>query len=279
VIRTLTGHRGSVNAVAFSSDGAYVFAASGENALFGEVKQWKVVDGSLVQTFEGHKDILYSVAVSPDGKILASGSYDQKIKLWDVATGKEITTLNGHNGAVFGLAFRPDGKILASASGDRTVKLWNVERGERVETLSQPTKDVNAVAFSPDGTKLYAGGVDNRIRVWKISETAVETTNPILESRYAHEGAILRLVFSDDGKYLLSSADDRTVKLWDAATLRERLLLDNQPDWVAGLCVVPRDTILVGRLDGSLGVYDFKGKVISTNILTVAESKPAVTQK
>ncbi len=259
--RTLSGHHGNVNALAFSPDGKHLFAGSGENVLFGEIKEWNVADGMLVRTFLGHKDTVYAVAVSPDGKILASGSYDQKIKLWDIATGKELKTLSGHNGCIFGLSFRPDGKILASASADHTVKLWDVASGTRRDTLSQPLKDVFAVAFSPDGSKLVAAGVDNRIRIWQISPTAAETTNPLLDSKFAAEGAILRLVFSPDGKMLLSSADDRTVRLWDAATMKERLLLEKQPDWAAGLDFTgDNKTIAVGRLDGSLAFYDLAGK-------------------
>lgn len=272
IVRTLPGSRGSINDVAFSTDGKFVFAASGENALQGEVKQWNVADGSLVRTYEGHKDILYSLAISPDGGVLATGSYDQKIKLWDTATGKEIKTLHGHNGAVFGLAFRPDGKILASASGDRTVKLWDVVKGERVDTLSQPLKEVYCVAWSRDGRRLYAGGRDNRIRVWEVSESAFETTNPLRESRFAHEGTILRLEFSPDGKSLLSSADDRTVKLWDATTLRERLLFEKQSDWVAGLCFNNSGEIILGRMDGTFGRYDAKGRLLSDKA-TAAISK------
>ncbi|MEO6183711.1 MAG: c-type cytochrome domain-containing protein, partial [Verrucomicrobiota bacterium] len=273
--RKLTGHRGTVNAIAFSADGSQLFAASGENSLLGEVKQWKVADGSLVRPFEGHRDAIYSVAISPDGKTLATGSYDQKIKLWEVATGKELKTLSGHNGAVFGLAFRPDGKILASASGDRTVKLWDIAKGERCDTLTQSLKDVYTVAFSADGKKLFAGGVDNRIRVWDISETAVEGSNLGFESKFAHEGAILRLVFSSDGKLLLSSADDRTVKLWDAIELKEKLLLEPQSDWGTGLSFASENkTIVVGRLDGTLGFYSaVDGKLISTNLATNAVAK------
>jgi hypothetical protein len=259
--RTLSGHHGNVNALAFSPDGQHLFAGSGENVLFGEIKEWNVADGALLRTFLGHKDSIYAVAVSPDGKILASGSYDQKIKLWDIGTGKEIKTLSGHNGCVFGLAFRPDGKILASASGDHTVKLWDVASGARRDTLSQPLKDVFAVAFSPDGAKLVAAGVDNRIRIWQISSNAAETTNPLLDSKFAAEGAILRLVFSPDGKMLLSSADDRTVRLWDATSMKERLLLEKQPDWAAGLDFTHDNKgIAVGRLDGTLGFYDLTGK-------------------
>lgn len=257
VVRTLTGHRGSVNAVVFSPDGQHVFAAAGEAGLFGVVRQWNVSDGKLVRTFEGPRDALYAVAVSPDGKTLAGGGYDQKIKLWKIETGEELKTLSGHNGAVYDLSFRPDGKILASASADRTVKLWDVASGERRDTLSQSLKELYTVAFSPDGKRLVAGGVDNRIRVWQISENAAETTNPILEARFAHEGAILKIVFSSDGKSLLTSAEDRTAKLWDATEVKERLLLEAQPDWPTALTfALDNRAVVVGCLDGSLRYYN-----------------------
>ncbi len=263
--RTLTGHQGNVNAVLFSQDGSQLFAVAGQPGVSGEVRQWNVADGTLVRTFAGHKDAIYSAALSPDGKILATGSYDQKIKLWNVETGQEIKTLSGHNGAIYSLAFRPDGKILASASGDRTVKLWDVASGERRDTLAQSLKELYAVAFSPDGKRLVAGGVDNRIRIWEISEAARETTNPLLDAKYAHEGAILNLVFSADGRWLLSSAEDRTVKLWDARQMKERLLLETQPDWAHALAFVAGGkTIAVGRMDGTLGFYDvLTGKAVT----------------
>jgi mono/diheme cytochrome c family protein len=279
--RTLTGHHGNVNAVVFSPDGTYLFAAAGEPGIFGEVRQWKVADGTLVHTFKGHKDALYAAALSPDGKTLATGSYDQKIKLWDIETGKEIKTLSGHNGAVFSLAFRPDGKILASASADRTVKLWDVASGERRDTLSQPTKEVYAVAFSPDGKRLMAGGVDNRIRIWEISPTAAETTNPLLDSKFAHEGSILNLVFSLDGKTLVSSAEDRTVKLWNADKVTERSLIEAQPDWVRAMAFIADDkTLIVGRMDGTLGFYDASnGKALPGMIAEVAHPVPTLQSK
>jgi hypothetical protein len=262
VVRTLKGHRGSVNAVTFSADGKLLAAAAGEPALFGEVRLWNTADGTLVRTFEGHKDALYAVAISPDGKTLATGSYDQKVKLWELETGKEGHTLSAHNGAIFDLAFRPDGKILASASADRTVKLWNVATGKRVETLSQPLKEQQALAWSPDGKRLAAAGVDNRIRVWEVSESAAETTNPLLVAKFAHEGAILNVLYSPNGKTLLSSADDRTVKLWDAAEVTEKTSVEAQPDVAAGLAFLgDGKSFVVGRLDGTVEFYDGeKGK-------------------
>src|SRR6185437_14731065 len=199
-VRTLGGHRGAVTEVVFSADGSRLLSAAGEPGLFGELKIWNTADGALLRTIIGHSDSLYACALSPDGQWIASGGYDQQIKLWDAATGQELRTLIGHNGAIFGLAFSPHGKLLASASADRTVKLWDPATGARLDTFGQPLKEQYAVAFSPDGKRVIGGGVDNRIRVWQISDTAQEGTNPLLLTRFAHEGAVIRLAYSRDGK-------------------------------------------------------------------------------
>lgn len=255
-VRTLSGHRGNVTDVSFSSDGSRLVTAAGEPGVFGEAKIWNVADGAVLNTIVGHADCLYAAALSPDGKTLATSSYDQQIKLWDAATGKELRTIGGHNGAVYAIAFSPNGKLLASASADRTVKLWDVATGARLDTFGQPLKEVYAVAFSPDGKRVAAGGVDNRIRIWQLSADAKEGTNPLLITRFAHEGAIVRLAYSRDGKTLVSSAEDRTVRVWNAEKVAERQLLETQPDWPAALAMAPDNkTLLVGRLDGSFVFY------------------------
>lgn len=265
VVRKLTGFTGKVNAVVFSPDGTAVYAAGGEAGIQGVVKGWKTADGTALQAFEGHTDAAYALAVSPDGKMIASGAYDQKIRLWDVATGKEMALLKGHNGAVNGLTFRPDGAVLASASADRTVKLWSVPGGQRLDTLSQPTKEQLSVVFSADGQQLFAAGADNRIRLWNISAAAKEGTNTIVTSRFAHEGGILNLALSADGKLLASTATDKSLKLWNTADLTEKLLLEKQPDWSAALTFTDKAQLVAGRVDGSLAVYESStGKGVMT---------------
>jgi WD40 repeat protein len=267
VVRIFTGHDGNINAIVFSADGNDLYAAGGQPGWSGEVRRWSASDGKLLNTIPAHKDAIYALALSPDGKVLATGSYDQKIKLWDAATGHELKTLSGHNGCIYGLAFRPDGKILASASADRTVKLWDVASGQRRDTLSQSLKEVYAVAFRPDGKHLYAGGADNRIRIWQISENAAETTNPILDSKFAHEGAILRIIVSEDGKMLVSCADDQTIKLWEEPAMKQLRVFEKQADWPSAAAFVGPDQILVGRMDGSLGLYNVstgKGTAVET---------------
>src|SRR4051794_19688149 len=236
-VRTIGGIQGSVNGVAFSSDGQLLVAAAGEPGLAGEARLFRVADGSLVKEFRGHKDSLYCARLSPDGRLLATCGYDNAIKLWNVADGNELRTLDGHNGAVFELAFRPDGKVLASASGDRTVKLWNVATGERLDTLKESLKELYSLAFSPDGTRLAAAGVDNRIRVWRITPDAKEGNNPLLLSKFAHESPVLRLVWSADGRTLASAGEDRLVKIWNAETMTIRQTLERQSDWASGLAI------------------------------------------
>ncbi len=257
VVRTLTGHSGPVNGVAFSADGTILAAAGGEPGAAGEVRLWSVADGKLLRTLKGHEDAVYAIAMAPDGRSFATGSYDRTILLWDKDQDKPVRAFQGHNEAVMSLAFRPDGKILASASADRTVKLWDVATGERRETLGEPTKALNAVVFSPDGKIVAAGGVDNRIRLWTVSADAKEGTNPLKSSSFAHEGAILKLAWSADGKALLSSADDRTVKLWNAPDMTPKLVLETQSDWPTALAfALDGKAVAVGRLDGGFQIYD-----------------------
>ena len=89
------------------------------------IRLWDVNKGELLRVLEGHTNRVSSVAFSPDGTTLASGSFDNTIRLWDVATGNQISPLRGHTGPVLSVAFSPDGKTLVSGSEDRTVRIWD----------------------------------------------------------------------------------------------------------------------------------------------------------
>jgi len=122
---------------------------------------WDVARRHCVMSIAAHTARIFSVAISPDGAMVASGSIDNTIKLWNLKTGTGLATLNGHKRAVWALAFSPDGKTLASGSGDHTVRLWNVPRRREVAILrrfagSNPgiSGEIRSLSFSPDGNTL-----------------------------------------------------------------------------------------------------------------------------
>ena len=252
-LRVITGFPGKVNAVHFTQDGSKFVTASGVAGQVGRAAIWNAADGSLVQHFTGHGDILYDAELSPDGAVLATCSYDKQIILWDAGTGEALRTLGGHNGAVYDIAFSPDGTTLVSASADDTCKVWRVSNGERLDTLGQPLKEQYAVAFSPDGKFIVAGGADNRIRIWRFTSRERPRINPLVDARFAHEGPIVALDFTPDGTRLVSVAEDRTIKLWETEGYTELRLYDEQPTVAMALAVAGDGrSFLLGGMDGSL---------------------------
>ena len=248
---------GKVNSIEFSRDGQQVLIASGVDGLMGEASIWNVADGSLVRKFGGHRDALFAARFSPDGQLVATAGYDRKIVLWNAATGEQVRTLTGHNDAVYDLAFRPDGAILASASGDKTVKIWHVATGERLDTRGEPLGEQFVVRFDPSGQFLAAGGADNRLRVWRIIASDKPVINPLLHARFAHEGTLVGLAFAPDGKSLVTSAEDRTLKLWETDGYTESRVYPPQSDVAYALSMDPSGkTFVVGRMDGSLESFE-----------------------
>ena len=212
VIHTLVGHTGRITDLAFGSNGQLISSSEdrtvrlwdvetrseirqfndgvgqqtksvdvspdGEFLIFGSsdrtLKLWEVNSGTLLRTFEGHQDIVLSVAFSPDGQIIASGSADHTVRLWNVSDGSLIKTFVGHTDRIWAIAFHPSGTQLASGAWDGTVRIWNVD--ESAEQIDVPfavyDRQVLSVEFSPDARLLAIGLVnsesDNTIKLWDV---------------------------------------------------------------------------------------------------------------
>jgi WD40 repeat protein len=110
------------------------------------------------------------VAISPDGKRIATGSWDGSAMLWDAATGERVRTLRGHDGAVFCVAFSPDGQRIVTGSRDREAKVWDVVTGHQLFTLSGHSGRIFSVTFSPDGQRIATAGDDQTARVWAAGD-------------------------------------------------------------------------------------------------------------
>ena len=126
----------------------------------------RLCDPDELATLEGHTNSVTSVAFSPDGQRLASGSSDKTVKIWDSATGQELFDLKGHAATVSSVAFSPDGLRLASASRDKSVKIWDSATGKELLALKGHTDVVVSVTFSPDGQRLASGSGDQTVKIW-----------------------------------------------------------------------------------------------------------------
>ncbi|KAI6001248.1 WD40-repeat-containing domain protein [Pisolithus albus] len=161
----------------------------------------------------GHDDKVLSVAFSPDGRRMVSGSADNSICLWDIQTRTRVgSPLRGHAGWARSVAYSPDGEWVVSGSYDKTIRLWNVRKGAPAgPSLRGHSSKVLSVAFSPDGSTVVSGSTDQTIRLWDVHAEA-QLGLPL----EGHTNAIQSVAISWDGTRIVSGSHDKTLRLWDA---------------------------------------------------------------
>lgn len=195
------------HSVRFTLFPAILFALSA--SLVAQVPQSEL---KTTVTFKGHTDPIYAVAYSPDGKIVATGSFDKSIKLWDAATGKELRSLAGaagHQSLVLSIAFNAAGDQIASGGADNFARIWDVPSGKPSREIAMGGK-VAKVAVSADGKTLSAASDDGKIRVWTLAD------GKALGESVGHIGAVTGLALTPNGQSILSTGVDRTLRVTNA---------------------------------------------------------------
>ncbi|MEB3213668.1 MAG: WD40 repeat domain-containing serine/threonine-protein kinase [Leptolyngbyaceae bacterium] len=182
-----------------------------------------------IHTLRGHDAWVRSIALSPDGRLLVSGSGDKTVKLWSVADGTLLHTYQGHSTWVRGVAISPDQRIVASVSNDKTVRLWNTQTGEAIQTLLGHGDWIRAVTFLPSDGLLATAGQDKVIHIWDLKR------NQILRTLEGHVHWVLALAAHPDGKRLFSGSRDRTIRCWDIASGRCEYTLSGHTSEVTAL--------------------------------------------
>ncbi|RKK77386.1 Vegetative incompatibility protein HET-E-1 [Fusarium oxysporum] len=198
---------------------------------------------AVLQTLEGHADVVSSVVFSKEGKLIASGSWDKTVKIWNVTTGEEERTLEGHMDLVRSVVFSNDGKLIASGSKDNTVKIWNVATGKEERTLKGHTNSVSSMVFSKDGTLIASGSWDNTVKIWKVATGKEERTLK------GYRGSIRSVFFSDDGRLIASGSRDKTVKVWNVATGEEERTLRGHTNLVRSVVFSNDGTLIASGSD------------------------------
>ncbi|MBW3585653.1 MAG: protein kinase [Cyanobacteria bacterium 0813] len=211
--------------------------------------QWK---NAKVKNFAQHLDAVGSVAFSPDGLMLASGSKDKTIQIWDLATGKSLRTFAGDSSTVWSVAFDSNGTRLATGTGFWRVMLWDLKTGQVIRSLDH-TASVWSVALSPDGQLVASGSGD---KTTKISDAA---TGRLIYNLPDHTDFVYSVAFTPDGKSLVSASKDKKITIVDVATGALLKTIEGHGDPVRSVAISPDGkTIVSGSYDETIKIWNIE---------------------
>lgn len=211
---------------------------------------------------KAHTALVHCVAVSPDGKLLATAGFDNTVKFWDINPDgtikeKEKKVLSGHTGPVYAVAFNPkDSKMIVTASQDKTARVWDLGDGKVKFELKGHTDIVDTAAFSPDGKTIATAGADKSVRLWNSVD------GKELKNLGAHDGSVYTVAFSPDGKLLASagSGKDNLVKIWDVKDQKELKQLKGHEQPVTSVAFTGNTDVVTASMDRTIRVWNLKNE-------------------
>ena len=210
---------GRITALQFTSDGTSLVVADGVPTKSGLIHLLSVADGKSQSTWPAHKDSIYALCLSPDGKRLATGGADKVVRLWELATQKETGKLEAHSGHVLALAFNPDGTMLVSGGADKVLNFWDTKKWNQVITLNNHPAPVTALVWTTGGTNLFSAcedGVARRFSEFKV-HAGEQSGGGATERAFNKAGDILySLAATADGKAVFAGCHDGLVYVWNA---------------------------------------------------------------
>lgn len=200
-----------------------------------------------------------SVAISPDGKLLAASDTKGEIRIWQMTDGKQLLVCKQDATMVWSLSFSPNGKTLASCD-DKVVRLWDVETGECIKIFTGHSDWIYSVAFNHQGTILASGSVDTSIKLWDVS------TGECYQTIRGHNSIVFAIAFSPNDKLIASGSQDNTVKIWDVSTGECLHTLEGHASWIWSVAISPCGKLLAsGSHDSTVKLWNIAdGKCLNT---------------
>ena len=206
---------------------------------------------ALPAEFKAHTALVHGLAVSPDGKHLATAGFDAAIRLWEVDTGKEARALTGHVGPVYAVAFTRDGQTLISCGDDRSLRLWNPADGKSIKELKGHGGVAAGLAVTPDGRRVASASADKTVRVWELPEGQMKQLG-------THGASVYAAAFASNGERLASVGADALVKVWDVAGGKELKALKGHDGPVSAVAYLADGPLSAG-FDRTLRLWDADG--------------------
>lgn len=248
-----------VSTIAVSDDGKTIAVAHGKSGASGEIATYSLGGDNglpkLLINLKAHNDLIQGFSFSPDGKLLASCSYDRLVKIWSVPEGRLVQELKDHSDSVYAVAFNKDGTMLASTGADRAIKVWDTKTWKKLHALGDSTDWVYTLAWSPVKNQLLGAGVDQTLRVWALEKDS----SKLVVSAYAHTSGVTKAVWTSDGSKIVSIGEDKIWKIWNADKLSEIKAFKPLSDNPLALGLSPDGvTAAIARIDGKLDLFDLK---------------------
>jgi WD40 repeat protein len=200
--------------VQLTPDQQHVIAATGTGMLW----VWETATGKRVKAIPAHTDSIWGMRISPDGRMLATGSRDRTVRVTNIKTGNQLHRLD-HPGVSIAVAFTSDGSQLVTGCHDAQIRVWDLETGKVARTLTGHRGSVNDLDFSSDGKLLVSSSSDKTIRLWDFESGREMAT---LEG---HEQPVYGVRLSPNDKQIASAGWDETVRIWDVDSRTEQLKL------------------------------------------------------
>ncbi len=250
-IHTLEGHTNPLGALAFSPDGTLLVSWGNEGTIrFWDTKTGKEIGPSLVHHGMDHRDSVYSLVITPDGKRIGAVTQGG-VRFWDLATRRGVATLRLPIEGVRVVAFSPDGGRLAAGGDGASVVVVDAISGELLAEISGFTGRIQSLAFSPDGRYVLTAGMDRVLRLWDTE------TGRLVRTFAGHSLEVLSAVFHPDGTRIASGGHDRSIRIWDTATGEELVRLTGHTSYIFSLAFSPGgETLVSGSGDCTVRLWD-----------------------